>query len=283
MFKIGDFSKISQVSIRSLRHYDAIGLFKPAQTDRFTGYRYYTAAQLPQLNRIIALKELGLSLEQVTLLMQEDLPASEMRGMLRLKQAELRQQIADEETRLMRVESRLRQIEQEGRVPRYDPVIKPVEAQTILSVRTISFNLEAMGDLLTRTYETARRQVREVGHGVGIFYDAYFDTRDTDWEIGFTVPDDFNGKVAFDDQRALTLHSLPAVEQMACVVYQGGYVGLHQGYGALGTWIEQNGYVINGDTREVFLNIDLEVPEACITEIQYPIARIESRFDPLKE
>src|SRR5215207_8156819 len=65
MFKIGEFSKVSQVSIRSLRHYDEIGLLRPAHTDAFTGYRFYTADQLSRLNRIIALKELGLSLEEV--------------------------------------------------------------------------------------------------------------------------------------------------------------------------------------------------------------------------
>src|SRR5436305_1455668 len=221
MFKIGEFSKISQVSIRSLRHYDEIGLFKPAHIDPFTGYRYYTAAQLPRLNRIIALKELGLSLEQVMLLSNSDLPPSEIRGMLRLKQAELRQQIAEEETRLARVESRLRQIEQEGTMPSYDAVIKPVEAQTILSIRTISFDLAAMGDLLTQAYETARRQVREIGTGLAIFYDWYFDDRETDWEIGFSVRDGFEGQIAFDDQRAMIAHSLPAVEQMACVIYEG--------------------------------------------------------------
>ncbi|MBC7811584.1 MAG: MerR family DNA-binding transcriptional regulator, partial [Burkholderiales bacterium] len=61
MFKIGDFSKISQVSARMLRHYDDIDLFKPAHIDPFTGYRYYTVDQLPRLNRLLALKDLGLS------------------------------------------------------------------------------------------------------------------------------------------------------------------------------------------------------------------------------
>ncbi len=276
MFKIGDFSRISQVSIRSLRHYDAIGLFKPAHTDPFTGYRYYTATQLPRLNRIIALKELGLSLEQVALLVNTALPASEIRGMLRLRQAELRQQIAEEAYRLMRVESRLKQIEQEGEMPRYEPLVKRVEAETILSIRAISFDLTAMGDLLASTYEAVRRQVRDIGHGVGIFYDAYFDTRETDWEVGFTVPEGFDEVVSLREQGRLSVHALPAVETMACVVYEGSYIGLHQGYSALGAWIEQNGYTISGDTREVFLNIDLEQPDACVTEIQYPVARLES-------
>ena len=273
MFKIGDFSKICQVSIRSLRHYDEIGLFKPAQIDPFTGYRYYSAAQLPQLNRIIALKELGLSLEQVALLSNQELAPSEIRGMLHLRQAELRQQIAEGETRLARVESRLRQIEQEGTMSSYDPLIKLVEAQTILSLRTVSFDLAAMGSLLTRAYETARQQVREIGTGLAIFYDWYFDDRDTDWEIGFNVREGYDGQIAFDDQRALIAHSIPAVEQMACVIYEGDYIGLHRGYSALGAWIEQNGYRLSGDVREVFLHIDLEHPDANITEIQYPVTK----------
>lgn len=278
MFKIGDFSRISQVSIRSLRHYDAIGLFKPEHTDIFTGYRYYSAAQLPRLNRIIALKELGLSLEQVAQLVNDDLPASEMRGMLRLKQAELRQRLAEEETRLQRVETRLRQIEQEGTMPLYEPLIKPVEVQTILSIRTVSFDLAAMGKLLGTAYESARRQVREVGEGIAVFYDSFFDDRETDWEIGFTMPADFRGEAVIAGEHTLTTHLLPAVEQMACVVYQGSYVGLHQGYGALGVWVEQNGYALNGNIREVFLHIDLEQPEACVTEIQYPVVRTKSPF-----
>ena len=95
MFKIGDFSKISQVSMRMLRHYDEIGLLKPAHVDPFTGYRSYSADQLPRLNRILALRDLGLSLEEIGRVLDDDLPASELRGMLRLKQAELRQRRAD--------------------------------------------------------------------------------------------------------------------------------------------------------------------------------------------
>ena len=65
MFKIGDFSRIARVSCRLLRYYDEIGLLKPGSTERDTGYRYYSASQLPRLNRILVLKELGLSLEEI--------------------------------------------------------------------------------------------------------------------------------------------------------------------------------------------------------------------------
>src|SRR3712207_3730687 len=111
MIKIGDFSKLSQVTVKTLHHYDQLGLLKPVHVDRFTGYRYYAVEQLPRLNRILALKDLGLSLQQIAQLLADDLPASEIRGMLKLKQAEVQQQVVAEQARLARIEARLRQIE----------------------------------------------------------------------------------------------------------------------------------------------------------------------------
>lgn len=96
MFKIGDFSKIAQVSIRLLGYYDEIGLLKPAQIDGESGYRYYTVEQLPQLNCILALKELGLSLDQIRRMSA----AEEIRGMLLLKRTQIEQAINEEALRL---------------------------------------------------------------------------------------------------------------------------------------------------------------------------------------
>ncbi len=80
MFKIGEFSKLSQVTVKTLRYYDEIGLLKPAEVDRFTSYRYYSVDQLPRLNRILALKDLGLSLDQVAHLLDGNLPPGHFRG-----------------------------------------------------------------------------------------------------------------------------------------------------------------------------------------------------------
>ena len=89
MIKIGDFSKLAHVSIKTLHHYDDLGLLKPRHIDRYSGYRYYEIEQLSQLNRILALKDLGFSLEQVAQLLHEEVSTAEMRGMLRLKKMEL--------------------------------------------------------------------------------------------------------------------------------------------------------------------------------------------------
>src|SRR5690242_12529531 len=114
MFSIGDFAALGRVSVRMLRHYDAIGLLPPARVDPATGYRSYSAAQLSRLNRIIALKDLGFTLEQVGAILSEKVDVTELRGMLRLRRAQLHDHLSQEGARLTRVEARLRLIEIEG-------------------------------------------------------------------------------------------------------------------------------------------------------------------------
>src|SRR5579875_2229692 len=103
MLTIGDFARHGRVSIRMLRHYDAIGLLRPAQVDRSSGYRFYQAAQLSRLNRIVALKDLGFTLQQVQAILDEKVSVEELRGMLRLRQAELQSQISVDSARLTQV------------------------------------------------------------------------------------------------------------------------------------------------------------------------------------
>src|SRR6185437_15238686 len=81
MLKIGEFSRLSQVTVKTLHHYDEMGLLKPSLTDPFTSYRYYTLDQLPRLHTIMALKELGLSLDEIAQLLSEELSADQIRGM----------------------------------------------------------------------------------------------------------------------------------------------------------------------------------------------------------
>src|SRR3954468_4044377 len=113
MIKIGEFSKLVQIPVATLRYYDQVGLLKPIEVDRFTGYRFYSASQLPRLHRILALKGLGFSLEQVGLVLAEGLSPEQMRGMLRLRHAQISQHLVDVQNQLLEVEGRLDQIERE--------------------------------------------------------------------------------------------------------------------------------------------------------------------------
>jgi DNA-binding transcriptional MerR regulator len=124
MFSIGEFARHGRVSVRMLRHYDAIGLLQPACVDPVTGYRFYRAGQLADLNRVIALKDLGFPLQQVQGIHGDQVSAAELRGMLRLRRAEIRAQIDAETTRLGRVEARLLTIEDEARTPVDGVIVK---------------------------------------------------------------------------------------------------------------------------------------------------------------
>src|SRR5262245_58884606 len=137
MIKIGEFSKLVQVPVPTLRYYDQVGLLKPVAVDRFTGYRYYSASQLPRLHRILALKGLGFSLEQIATVLTEGLSPEQMRGMLRLRHAQISQQLADMQSQLTEVEMRLQRIEREEQIATYDVILKRVEPLLVASVRAI--------------------------------------------------------------------------------------------------------------------------------------------------
>jgi len=124
MFSIGEFARHGRVSVRMLRHYDAIGLLRPACVDPASGYRFYQASQLAELNRVIVLKDLGFTLQQVQAIIDERVSAAELRGMLKLRRAEIHAQIEAETTRLAQVEARLLTIEDEARSPADGVVVK---------------------------------------------------------------------------------------------------------------------------------------------------------------
>jgi DNA-binding transcriptional MerR regulator len=180
MLKIGEFSWLSQVTVRALRYYDEIGLLKPLRVDPFTGYRYYSLDQLPRLNRILALKDLDLSLEQIARMLDEDLTSDHIRGMLRLKQAELEGQMQEVQTRLARVEARLRQIEMEGKMPEYEILLKTVEAQRVASVRETlpSWGQDVVGPTLTRMFDEVEKHLSNhgmdyAGPGIAIWHGSH--------------------------------------------------------------------------------------------------------------
>jgi len=127
MFSIGEFARLGGVSVRTLRHYDEIGLLPPATVDPETGYRGYTADQLGALNRIIALKELGLSLTQVSRLLA-GITVGELRGMLALRRAQLEQELDARMNQLLGIEARLRYMEKEGAMPADDITVKKIPA-----------------------------------------------------------------------------------------------------------------------------------------------------------
>lgn len=270
MFKIGEFSKLSQVSVKTLRYYDELGLLRPAQVDRFTSYRYYEAQQLAQLYRIMALKDLGLSLEQIKRLLKDGLPAEQLRGMLRLKQAEIEQHLADEEERLARVGARLRQIEQEGNMPTYEVVVKEAPSLRVAALRDIIPGYSDQGPLWSELMGyLGRHNLKPTAPCLTIYHDEEYKERDVDVEVCEPVD------APLGREGRVQVYDLPAA-QMASLVMRGSYDGFSAAYAALMGWIQGNSYRIVGPNREIYLRnaADHGVgPEDLITEIQFPVEK----------
>ena len=268
MFKIGDFSKLSQVSIKTLRYYDEIGLLRPSEIDRFTSYRYYTASQLSRLNRILLLKDLGLSLDQIGRLLESDLPPAQLRGMLKLRQAEIERSIDEEEARLARVAALLTYIEQENvNMSQYDVVIKKVAPVRIASIRDVVANYGAQGELWGKLGAyLAQHNVKPVAPCLTIDHNEGYKERDVDLEVCEVI----DAPLAANSR--VHVYDLPAVEQMACTVHHGPFPQLSQGYQALMQWAEANGYRFIGSSREVYLQVESD-EASNVAEIQIPVEK----------
>jgi effector-binding domain-containing protein len=272
MIRIGDFSKLSRVPVKTLRYYDEVGLLKPVEVDAFTGYRLYEYSQLPTLNRILALKELGFSLEEIGRLLDDDLSVEQMRGMLKLREAEARQRMQQEAERLERIEIRLRQIEQEKCMSKYEVVIKSAEQIRVASVRDIVPTPPAQGPLWKELGGyLAMNHIRPNGACFTLYYDDEFKERDWDLEVCEQIDVDLS------ESRRIKVRTLPAIDSLACTIHHGPFVTIGEAYNALGQWITDNGYRITGPCREVYLrpnkNGSQTDPET-VTEIQYPVEKL---------
>ncbi len=276
MFLIGEFARIARVSRRQLRHYAELGLFEPNHIDEETGYRYYSATQLPRLNRILALKDLGLSLDQIIRLMNENIEPSEIQGMLTLKKAQIEQTIQDELAKVRNIEERLYQIETEGVLSDEDVVLKSVPEQQFLSVRQVVPTVEAGFALI---YEIHRLLPMRAGRSVlgkfgVLFHSDDFLMENLDVEMGFLLEQDFDSEFPLSDGRKLSVRTLPAVPMMASLVRVGIQNDSVGHYGALGMWIEKHGYRLDGPGWEIFVQpLEMGKEDEAIVEIQQPLKK----------
>jgi effector-binding domain-containing protein len=274
MFKIGDFSKLSRVSVKTLRYYDEIGLLNPIKVDDLSGYRYYSADQLPRLNRIIGLKNLGLSLDEIGRILTDNPSTEKIIELLRMKQRETLSRLREEGERLKRVEEWLSTVEKEGAMPVYDVVIKRVEALNVASLRNIIPTYADVSKLYQELFAyLGKKRAKFSGPPMVILHDREFREKDADVEAAIPVA----GNVQGSDK--IKVQELPAEEQMACTVHRGPYENIGQAYEALMSWVEANGYQINGPDREIFLKGPGQFikgnPSNYITEVQFPVKKAD--------
>lgn len=280
MFRIGEFSTFSRVSVKMLRHYDEMGLLKPAHVDPFTNYRYYSADQLPVLNRILALKDLGFSLEQIKTMQDDDLTTEQLRGMLKLRRAEIEQQLRTEEQRLAQVEARLSYLEERQQKPVYDVVLRHIESQMVASVRV---QTAVDPTTIPQWFEqleafVASYQARAPRPPLMLYHDQEYLEDSQDVEVVIPI------KGAVPGNGRFTVRELEGYDQVACLIHTGSYDDLALALGTLLAWIEQHRYTIIGPIREAYLRFGAnlegyDLPDGYlansasefVTELQIPI------------
>jgi DNA-binding transcriptional MerR regulator len=269
MFKISEFSRLAQVPAKTLRYYAEIGLFLPAKVDPFTGYRYYTAEQLLDLNRILALKALGLSLEQIATLIREGLSVEQVKGMLRLKRSETLQTLQEEQKRLAWLDARLQQLENAGRPPDYEVIVKRVEALHVITLREAVPGLSAMGEAVSRMFGKLfgilqARGEPPTGAPLGLYHDEEMPEGDIDVEVAIPIATPF--PIAGNVQ----IRTLPA-QEVACTVHRGAFEQIGNAYQGVLWWLQANGYTTHPPSREVYLQYGA-TPAENLTELQYAFA-----------
>jgi len=269
MIKIGDFARLSQVSVVTLRYYDEMDLLKPVKVDTFTGYRFYAADQLPRLNRILALKDLGFSLEQIKLMLADGLTPEQLRSMLTIQRQEVEKRLAGEQERLSRIEARLRQIELEDKMPTYDVVVKNTPAMLVASRRITVPTNDQVPQYLDEAYMDVYGYVHEQGvKQTGPHFTLWHSPSDVyeNEDVEAIVPID---RLLKGTER-VKVYELPST-QVAAVVHQGSFEDFQQGHAAILEWIDANGYKIAGPYREIYIKHDRAELSDSTTEVQFAV------------
>lgn len=274
MFKIGDFAVIAQVPASQLRYYDDIGLFKPSHIDPQNGYRYYAIEQLADLNRIIALKNLGLSLDDVRHMLANHIANANIRHLLETKKAEIERRLEEDKARLRQVEVRLHLLEQ-GIAPSTQPVIvKPIAAQRYLALKRVSLDQESFVAEFTHIYDAIHAaDIPDRSYCTCIAQNAGYEPDGLHWELGFYVGTSAPEKLTVSEQICLQCKDLPAADHMASIMHVGPLASGGLAYAALSQWIAFHEYHICGPFREIFLvaNAPLDVTASWVMEVQVPI------------
>ncbi|RAQ94377.1 hypothetical protein A4R35_02455 [Thermogemmatispora tikiterensis] len=275
VLKISDFARLGQVSMRTLRYYDEIGLLKPVQVDTLTGYRYYAVEQLTRLHRILDLKEMGFELAQIVQLLDEQVTPEQLRAVLQQRLAEVQQQILIEQERQARIEARLKQLVLDGQQISYEVVLKRLKPQLVAVSRTtapgVALQLRFARQMLQFLKDSGVKPGEHIllltldangGEGEGSIV-----------EVAIPVEGSSLGNIVERSGGHITIRELPAVTA-ATLLYRGDPYGLSEVYQSLATWIEAHGYAVAGPYRHLLLQYGDE-PEDCLTEVQLPVERKE--------
>lgn len=269
MLKIGDFSKLSRISIRMLRHYDEIGLLKPFKVDEANGYRYYEEAQLLQAGRISGLKNMGFTLSVIGEIMEQYADSKALTRFLSIKRREMEEQQEQIRQKLCLLDNTIKWLRKDGTIMGYDVTLKTIPERYVASVKQIIPSYKCEGMLWKILLEeTAHLPMQEETpcYAMAVFHDGEFKEKDVEVEVQKTVL----GK--YKDTEHVRFKTDPAV-QVASAVFKGSYEQFGQINQAVAEWIHENGYEFDGCAFNIYHVSPGETknPEEYVTEVCYPV------------
>lgn len=265
MLQIGEFSNVCQVSVKMLHHYDKIGLLVPAEVDRFTGYRYYKTEQIDTMNYIKRLKRYGFSLEEIQHLIISD--RRELADALQKQKEKLRKKQQEMAIILNELQTHISIFERTGDIMTYQKgytiEIKNSPAMNILASRAM-MGVEEFGKYYGTLFERVpKERVTPTGLNGARYYDKEFNRESSDIEVFIGVKEKEKADVIME----------PC--ECAMTVHHGGYSTLSEAYGAVVSWIIENGYEIAGAPFDLYIKTQFDSlpPQDWETEVYFPIRK----------
>lgn len=279
MFKIGEFSKLCGLSIDTLYHYEKMKILIPDNINEYTGYRSYDAAQLVTVNKLLALKDAGFSLDEIAKILNNNLSNSVLLEMLEIKALSLENELKSKRERLERLHTNIFLIKNGG-VPVMNEIsIKKVEPIFAASIRK-SFSKDRFDEELEIMWSDVNRHIDEKGGRrtipcMMIYYTGWVDL--VNWTDTGEQPLDVEVVEPMirpiEGNKIVRVYELPAVQKMACIVHKGPFTSISKTNEMLYDWIKNNGYIAVGTLREIYHKGEwaTDNPDEYITELQVPL------------
>lgn len=233
MFRIGEFSKLTQVSIRMLRYYDEVGLLTPAEVDKWTGHRLYSVEQIPRLNKILYLRDSGLNVSEIALALTMD--EQSLLAQLNKKRIEIENAIQVEQEKLRKIELAKNKIQDRKGELHYHISLKSIPAYHVLSLRRVVPTYYSEGDLWQELSTFAAAQKVEISDNTfSIYHDTEYREADVDIELCVPVRKTGIAKAPF------CFRMIEAVPYMACTMVYGDFANIKEAYLAFANWLQKN-------------------------------------------
>lgn len=271
MLKIGDFSKLSRVSIRMLRYYDEIGLLVPKSIDHFTSYRYYSEDQLPVVGRITALKDMGFSLAIITEILKKYDDPQALAEFLAVKQVEVQEEVGKATHRMLLLETAINRLRKDETAMNYNVSLKTLPKRYVASVRKVipAYDQESiLWSILMAETASMNLQYSDNCYSLAIFHDEEYKESDVDVEIQITV------KGNYENTENVVFKTVSPIE-IASATYKGSYEQLTAVNNAIANWVSDNGFEFIG-TMFCIYHVSFaqtQNPDELVTEVCFPVKK----------